>query len=653
MILKEDKKNIVFGNAEAATDFNEFYKLHAALFQFKKKQQNNAILDVNNIAENGISISDSHTFLNVNSTLFDVVDVPVNYMINDTDFSEVKNQLATVNLKRTKTNSTWDFLSYYNKISTTEEEEERRENLENFSVEKRFMIKEKTSDALFFRLKNDMFTSKKERLFSFHFYVKKPEKIESIISESDFGNKNISTSNDETIINSSVIFEETKQINKASSLVYGVNLDYKKDKEYLNLNSDLIFLEDQINWLNQDTYKVGRKENIEKAKAIAAAQYYYTINKHHVFLLSLGLGYDYENAVNNQAQMLDDNSQNSLGNVFNSDTQLNTVKIVPQFSYSYFKNQWEANFGAKLSMVDWRFKNAITKNNNFITAFNPFLYVQYSVNDKKKFSISYNKRINLPSRSQLDNYTQISSYNSVFKGNPNLGKAIAHALSLSYSDYNIPKKYSWYSNNTLEINEKGFSSDYIFDGINLFSTPILIDNQRIGFSTRNSFFYLFKNFEVGIDVNLSKTKQNLIITDLQEIISDKISVFPKIKTTFKSLPELSFTPYLKAYQQKNKDVKTRTKNIGYKFKIQHSFFKQYYANMSYTHSKFENQKAFNTLNFELRFTNKIKSLDFSVVGINALSSKVNSSVYQSPLVLIENSKYTLGRRILLKLNYNF
>ena len=53
------------------------------------------------------------------------------------------------------------------------------------------------------------------------------------------------------------------------------------------------------------------------------------------------------------------------------------------------------------------------------------------------------------------------------------------------------------------------------------------------------------------------------------------------------------------------------------------------------------------------FTNKIKSLDFSVVGINALSSKVNSSVYQSPLVLIENSKYTLGRRILLKLNYNF
>ncbi|MGR7812769.1 hypothetical protein [Lacinutrix undariae] len=115
LILKEDKKNIVFGNAEAATDFNEFYKLHAALFQFKKKQQNNAILDVNNIAENGISTSDSSTFLNVNSSLFDTADVPVNYMINDTDFSEVKNQLATVNFKRTKTNSTWDFLSYYNK----------------------------------------------------------------------------------------------------------------------------------------------------------------------------------------------------------------------------------------------------------------------------------------------------------------------------------------------------------------------------------------------------------------------------------------------------------------------------------------------------------------------------------------------------------
>lgn len=375
LILKEDKKNIVFGNAEAATDFNEFYKLHAALFQFKKKQQNNAILDVNNIAENGISISDTSTFLNVNSTLFNVVDVPVNYMINDTDFSEVKNQLATVNLKRTKTNSTWDFLSYYNKVSTTEEEKERLENLENFSVENRFMLKEKTSDALFFRLENDMFTSKKERLFSFHFSVKEPEMTESIISESDFGNKNINTSNDETIINSSVIFEETKRINKASNLVYGVNLDYKKDKNDLNLSSDLIFLEDQINWLNQDAYRVGHKENVEKAKAIAAAQYYYTINKHHVLLFSLSLGYDYENAVNNQAQILDDNSQNSFGDSFNSDAQLNTVKIVPQFSYSYFKNQWEANFGAKLNMVDWRFKNAITKNNNFITAFNPFLYL--------------------------------------------------------------------------------------------------------------------------------------------------------------------------------------------------------------------------------------------------------------------------------------
>lgn len=279
--------------------------------------------------------------------------------------------------------------------------------------------------------------------------------------------------------------------------------------------------------------------------------------------------------------------------------------------------------------------------------------MQYAVNDKKKFTINYSKQINLPYRSQLDNYTQISSYNSIFKGNIDLDKAITHTFSLSYSDYNIPKKYSWYSNNNLQINEKGFSSDYLFNDINTFSTPILIDNQRISFSTRNSFFYLFKNFEAGVDVNLSKTKQNLIINGLQEIISDKLSVFPNIKTTFKNLPELSFSPYLKVYQQKNNDIKSVTKNIGYKSKIQHSFLKQYYANISYEHSKFESLKAFNTLNFELRFTNKIKSLDISVVGINALSSKVNSSISQFSLSLTETSKITLGRRILLKLNYNF
>lgn len=119
------------------------------------------------------------------------------------------------------------------------------------------------------------------------------------------------------------------------------------------------------------------------------------------------------------------------------------------------------------------------------------------------------------------------------------------------------------------------------------------------------------------------------------------------------MPNISFSPYIAFNSQEFDNINRDFNSSGFESEIKFNITPQFFTQVKYNYSEIDGDKALSKLDFELRFTNKIKSLDASIVGINAFAQDFNNNIFQSPLFRTEASTIIFGRRILLKLSYNF
>ena len=89
------------------------------------------------------------------------------------------------------------------------------------------------------------------------------------------------------------------------------------------------------------------------------------------------------------------------------------------------------------------------------------------------------------------------------------------------------------------------------------------------------------------------------------------------------------------------------------FKIDHNLFKQYYASYSINYVTIDNLKTLNNQNFEIRYTNKLKTMDLSLNAINFLESGTNQSIFQDSFTRTELLNNIMPRRVTLNFKYLF
>uniref|UniRef100_UPI004049FE85 hypothetical protein n=1 Tax=Gelidibacter sp. TaxID=2018083 RepID=UPI004049FE85 len=653
LILKENRKHIVFGSVDGATNFDEFYKLHASVFQFQPKQQNNFIGDINNIAEQSLSNNESYSFANVNSELFKLTEIPIDYNVSDREFSGISNKLLTANIKRIAENSTWDFIGYYTQSQDEIRLSETQEYFNNNSFENTNQSESNTINNLYLRATNYYQTAKKERIIASVINFNTRDKTGQILSDSNFGTRNFNSNNTNDGLTLGLILEEIRPLKNKNNIVYGFKAAVdNKDNTFL-LNSNQQFLEDIIPWVEQNTFTLINPNYLKTKSFETGATYYKNINSYQSLSVSSKWNFEYSDSNNNQRQQLDNSFENQLPNQFISKSSYSNFQFINRLSYRFNKNRWDLNMSVELNSFHLNFKNTINKSSTSKLAFNPFVNTLFRINNKKQLTFNYNKNIQVPSINQLDNFFKVQSYTSIIVGNQQLGNAINHNFSINYSDYNIPKNYSLSFNQSLTINDKAFATSYDFNDINSLATYLIQENAGLNYQSRNSFIYLFNKWEIGLRVNYTSRKENILLTSTVESFNQRLNISPRVKTDFKTMPNISFSPF---WSKNNQRFDTNERNFisnGFQTKLDYNFSNNFYSFIGYNYSDVDGSKAFDSLDFEIRFTNKIKSMDISIIGINALSNKLNKKLIFNSLFQMASINEALGGRILLKCSYNF
>ncbi len=653
LVLKENRKSIVFGGVDGATNFGEFYKLHASVFQFQPKQQNNFIGDINNIAEQSLSNNESMSFANVDSELFKLPEIPINYSISDRDYSDISNKLITANIKRIKERSIWDFVGYYTQSKDELRRSESQEYFNNNSFENTNQSESNKTNNIYVRTKNYFQTTKKERIFAGVLNYNARDKMSKTLSNSNFGIRNFNNNNTNDGLTLGLLLEEIRPLKGKDNIVYGFKATVEnKDNTFL-LNSNREFLEDIIPWVDQNSFALINPSYIKSKNLETGATYYKSITSYHSLSASSKWIFELSDSSNNQTQQLDNSSNNQLPFQFSSNSNYSNFQSINRLSYRFNKNKWDLNMGAELNSFNLNFKNSINKSTSSKMVFNPFVNTLYRINNKKQVTFNYNKNIQLPSISQLDNFFRVQSYTSIIIGNSQLSNAVNHNFSINYSDYNIPKNYSFQTNHSLTINEKAFAVSYEFNDINSAATYLMQENAGFNYQSRNSFFYLFNKCEIGLRVNYTIKKENILLSSLTQSLNHRLNISPRMKTDFKSLPNISISPFWSQNNQRFDATDRRFISTGFQTKLDYDFSERLYSFVGYNYSDVNGNKAFDTLDFEIRFTNKIKSMDISVIGVNALSNKLNKSLIFNSLFQMASVNETLGGRILLKYSYHF
>ncbi len=653
LVLKKDRKSIIFGNVSGGSDFSNFYEAQASFFQFKRKNQNNLIVNANNIAQQLIGNNEAEAFSNINSELFNLIETPIAYGIDKNEFSKIDNKIVALNAKRISKNSTWDFLSYYNLVNKEKSFTEKTEYLNNNSIDTRQEFENIQNKSFYFRATNYLKNTKKERLFANAIVINNDTNLNKTASFSGLGNRDYTTSDVAENLSINSVFEEVLALADNETLVYGSNLSYTNSNENNLLASNQGFLEEQIPWLDQSLYSLDKTHHKSEFNVQLGAIYYYNLNQNNTLSASNKTSYDLANLTNNQNQLLENESAYYLGSNFNSKLRFHTMQSDFKLNYNYKKDNWNIDFGGVVHMFSLKIKKYNLENTSSEIVFNPFTNIRYFINTKKQITFNYNSNINLPKVNQLDDYYAVNNYNTVTIGNTDLNKSITQNFVLKYTDYNIPKNYSFNSISSFQIFKNTLEKSYIFNDINSVSTYYNQAKNGFNFRSRNSFFYLFNTWEAGVSLTYSESVKHIDLVKTQEVTNKRINFSPRFKTNFKALPNIYFKPYL-AYNSQKVGLNSRDfKSKGFQSKIEYHFLSNFLVKTAYNYSEIANEKAFSSLDFEFRFTNKLKYLDISLNGYNVLATRFNTSILQSSLFRVENISTNLGRSILFKVNYFF
>ncbi|MGK0448406.1 MAG: hypothetical protein ACJA2M_002196, partial [Polaribacter sp.] len=355
LILKENRKSIIFGSVSGASNFNNFYKLHASLFRFQPKLQTNFIGDLNNIAEQSLSQNESYSFANINSEIFELENVQFDVSNKGNEYAEVSSKLLIGNVKIISDNSTWDIVGFVNRNKDRKSLIELNEYLNNSSFEYKNENERSKNGNYFIRASNYYQTPLKERLVAmvFNYYgVKNNSQIES---NSFFGNRIFENNEDGNNLNLDLVFEEIKPLKNDNKLAYGLKASIKNEDYQSNLKSNQQFLEEIIPWIDQENYLLTAPKSIESLNFETGLNYYKRLNDFQTITLTSKLIFDNKNLNINQTQILIDNDVNFFNTQFSSDSKLNRIQSINQMIFRFKKANWDINIGFDVNSYNFEF----------------------------------------------------------------------------------------------------------------------------------------------------------------------------------------------------------------------------------------------------------------------------------------------------------
>lgn len=657
VILKKDKKDFTFGDAEAGFGFDNFYSLHTALFKYNPESNISFIGDLNNFNKSSLSLRDLSRLVGGSSNLFKRSSLSsnlLNFAASNRERFKSTTRFSALNFQHEFSDKlTFSGYAIYSNNDIDNKSFSLRKYLtSNPITETRNNLSTTNNEALILNFKLDYAPNSNQKWRYNANYLHnssgfKKESLSNVENASQFFTS-IDGKNNSFSQNLEGYFKLSNKHTMGVALHH--NLTYSSSKD--NWSSNALFLEDFIPLTRTDNYKVNQNNRIYTQKLNLIVKDYWLTSRYFHLFYNAGINYKESNISNDITQIVSENTLLNFSDLGNNN-HLRLTDLNVGLGIKTKLNKLECILEAKPHI--FKFNRAeINSSTLFIE---PKLSINYKIHHdiNLDFDYSYSNRF-LSNLSYIKNL-KITGFNSAIQGNPSLFDERSHNFSLYYSNYKTIDSYFLDLSLDYSINNPVKNNSITQRGINQLNTPVILNipEESLNFNANIGILFNKSSLEFSTDLDWLKVNQVInkkinSINSFEYMLSSKwilkLTNKTQISTQFKHLGYL-------VNAEENSRSTENIFSLNFDSRLLKNFI--FKTNLS---AHFVNDFSNNNQNYVLQdlylgYMKRSSKFSYSLNFRNMYNNSVTIRNTFNNNLLISNQVFTLPRTFLFELKYKF
>lgn len=383
-------------------------------------------------------------------------------------------------------------------------------------------------------------------------------------------------------------------------------------------------------------YDLSQKRFVTTNKTDAKLDYYYMVTDKSSLNITFGNTYSYQNFNSDMFQILDNGEVNEMDVSTKNDVNFVFNDAFVGVHYRFIKGKFELNPGVSFHAYSMKNDQAgTTVNNNFFRVL-PDVFAQYQIRKMERIIYNYSMTNQFTDVANFARGYILNSYQSLFRGNPDLESSLYQNHSLSYFRYDMFNFTQIYGSIAYTKQMDAVKSIAAFDGINQVRT---VENSPFADETFTAFAGYNRNFarfyKASLNASISWSRFNNFrfdsefsgtdatidnsIRQVNEQVSHNYTA--SLATTYRKFPniEVGFEYSLNDYAD-NKFYNHRPfANINYFFWDAFTIKAEYNYN-HYFNSDRTSDNEYDFFSAEIMYRKKDSHWEFKVGGTNLLNT---------------------------------
>ncbi|UMB52834.1 carboxypeptidase-like regulatory domain-containing protein [Lutibacter sp. A64] len=666
--LKEDKKKFVFGDVDAGKGSENHYLTHAGLFYYSPKTNINFIGDINNIGKKFFSFRDYLSFENASSkvlrdesSIYNTSSSNFSTFLNNQKAFKNDNKFSAFNFVKSISKKI-DFLGYA--IFSNSKIQDKIDNFNKYFYDKNVfnesIIKNKhlNNSLGILKFSVDYRVNNLEQIYINSQYKYSKNKSDAILlSIVNSKTQNVETKIREDINSMNHDIEWHKKINKNNTFSFGFNYDYNKSTPKTQWITNKSIFQQLIPLFEADIYNIFQDKISVNNKYTSVIKHYLLLSKRSQLTTTIGNKYLNEKFKVDEYQEIDGiiNSFNLAG--FGNDIYFSLNDFYTGLQFKYKKGGILAKIEVYSHFYDLRLNQEIKQKENKVVL-SPNLLLKYSFNKSEHLNLRYQKHSIFLNSSKYANNFSLLSYNTVFKGNPDLlHNSIYHTARLWYT------KFSLYNNiimnGSISYNKKvnNIKNEIQSSSIESYLMPIIINTPEESWNTSIDIYKIIKKIKIRSKgyINVSNYQQKINDAFVKnENISKRLDI--SVSTIFDNYPniEIGIKKSINNFSISKQKNSFHTNNLyfdfGYNF-LKGFVFKTDYSKNIYKSKNKEFENTSEEANISLFYNKEDSPLGFEIKISNLFNAKYQSNTFFSDFLISESRAYLLPKIYMFTLSY--
>lgn len=637
--LKEDKKQIVFGDLTGAVGPQDRYLGHANAFYYDDKTNLNLIADANNVGELAFTMSDYFrfagglgSFMSGRGSNFNVTSDQMGIPLAERNSARsLENELGAFNFSLSPHRS-WKIGGFLIGSAV--------DNSFGSLSRRTYLQEEGTLDESFLSASNVDSRSGLGKLsvdYAPNYDVHLSYEIFGRTADTKNGSDQLSEVDLITNDISGELGQKPWAIEQQLRMFYSlgekdvVSLELGHDSQYqdptYNLGTTVQPFEGTIPLISGDTYDLSQQRVIETNKFEALGNYYRILNRTNHVNISFGRTNSMQDYSTRMFQEFESGSSELTDTDFRNDA---TFEFHDSFVGLLFRNKWgKLTWAPEINLHYYKVAHSqLTRADQFDRwMWLPGLSAKYDIRNSQSINFNYSASANFMDIQKVVNNLVVTSYNFLETGNPELGNSLSHSFSLNYRNFNMYTFFNIYGGVTYRIKEDDIQNGFTLNDWERIGIPVNVLPVNRDLSGYLNLEKRFDTFRLGLDGNWS---YSLINNQLDDVANQNINFSQQyeglVSTRLWEKLNIRLTQAITINRYEgNENISTFVTNesrIRTNWKIIKGLeWITTYALTNYRNRSANTDSQYDMLDSVVRFRKKGSPWEFSVEGLNMLNTR--------------------------------